>query len=122
MLWWRTENTYFFKNGNKQYEGNWINHKFDEKGILYYNNEKNTPYYRGTVFKNNITGKGIYYDFHGKKNYQGDVFHDKRHGKGTEYTHDGKVVYFGNWQRNNSWWGWGFFIRRAWGWIREKFY
>ena len=107
----------YYKNGKIQYDGNFINGKFEGNGKYIY---EDNDYYIGQ-FKNGLrNGKGIVYYSNGNIMYEGDFVNNLRegngkyiyengeyytgqfknglsHGKGTEYYSNGNIKYEGDW-------------------------
>ena len=108
---------HYYSNGAIKYDGDWINGKYEGKGMYYINDY---IFYIGE-FKNGLRhGKGTEYYPNGNITYQGDFINDQfegfgtyvlengvyyvgewkfglRHGKGTLYYADGKIKYKGDW-------------------------
>jgi len=60
--------TYYYKNGNIKYEGDFIKNKFEGNGKYIY---ENGEYYIGQWLNDQIHGKGTYYYKNGKIKYEG---------------------------------------------------
>jgi len=106
----------FYKNGNIQFEGEWIYDIFEGygryiyengdyyegefknglkngKGILYTKN--NNIQYMGDWINNDFNGYGIHYFKNGQK-YEGEFKEGLRNGKGTFFYKNGNIQYEGN--------------------------
>jgi len=59
----------YYKNGNIQYEGDWIDNNINGKGISYY--ENGFIEYKGNLIDNKPNGKGIFYYESGYIKYKG---------------------------------------------------
>ena len=86
----------YYKDGNVQYEGDFINDKFDGNGIYF---DKDGNYYDGKWKKGLRHGKGITYFKDGRKQYDGDFVNGKAEGKGKYYYEDGNY-YVGLWKND----------------------
>lgn len=119
---------HYYSNGTIKYSGDWVNGKYEGKGIYYLND---WVFYIGE-FKNGVRhGKGTEYYPNGNITYQGDYVNDQfegfgtyimengvyyvgewkfglRHGKGTLHYADGKIKYKGDWL-NDKFDGFGIF-------------
>ena len=120
----------FYKNGNKRYEGMFINGKHSGEGIEYFENgnikykgeyDNNGEYsgygieyeenkkeqiiYKGNFLGGKYHGKGKLFRY-GKIVYEGDFVENRLEGEGKEFDKNGDVVYIGEF-RNNSYNGKG---------------
>ena len=88
----------YYENGNKHYEGNFVNNKFEGKGIIYY--ENGDIGYEGDFENDKSEGKGIFYYENGIKGYEGDFVNNKFEGKGILYYENGDINYEGDFVNN----------------------
>jgi hypothetical protein len=87
----------YYNNGNKKYEGNFKNDKFEGKGTYYYENGKIK--YDGEWVNDKFEGNGKEYYENGKY-YIGEFKLGLKNGKGIQYYKDGNIEYEGYWINN----------------------
>ena len=92
------------ENGNKKYEGEIKNNKYEGKGIKY--NKKGNKIYEGFFKNGKPEGKGIGYYENGNKKYEGSHKNGKPEGKGIIYEINGNKYYEGDF-KNGIWEGKG---------------
>jgi len=83
----------YYKNGNKKFEGEYLNDKKNGKGTEYdeYKNIK----FIGNFLNNQKNGKGTEYYKNGNKKFEGEYLNNQKNGKGTEYYEDGYIKFEG---------------------------
>ena len=91
---------YYYKNGNKSYEGDFKNGEFEGKGIIY--DENGNKRIEGDFKNGKLEGKGIIYDENGNKRIEGDFKNNKSEGKGIKYYENGNKSYEGDFKNNKS--------------------
>ena len=92
----------FNNSDNEHYEGEVkeVNNslKYNGNGTLYYNNESNSINYQGTFLNNKFNDNGILFYQNGNKSYEGNFANGKKNGNGTSYYEStGSIEYTGDW-------------------------
>ena len=76
----------FYKNGNIEYEGDFIDGKYEGNGTHY---NEDGEYYIGQWKNGLVHGKGIVYYKNGKIKYEGELLNGKREGYGKFFYAEG---------------------------------
>ena len=77
------------------YQGSFLNHKFNDNGIIFYQNGNKS--YDGHFVNGKKNGIGTsYYESTGTIEYSGEWVNDEKHGEGSLFTESGEIVYNGN--------------------------
>ena len=75
----------YYKNGNKRYEGDFVNNKYEGNGTYY---KENGTYYIGEFKNGHFNGKGIIYYKNGKIRFDGTFINGRYEGAGKLYYDD----------------------------------
>ena len=89
----------YYNNGKIEYEGEFLNDKFEGNGKYIYEDER---YYIGQ-FKNGLKeGKDTLYYKNGNIEYVVNFKEGMYHGKGNEYDKNGNIINEGEWNNDNK--------------------
>ena len=94
---------YYYPSSNKLYEGLFSESKYNENGILYYDNENNSTHYDGEFNEGKYEGEGSLYFMNEHLNYVGSWINNEMHGYGTSYYElTGTIEYNGDWNNGEK--------------------
>ena len=88
----------FNKNGNLEFEGEYLNGKRNGNGKEY---DCGILIFEGDYLNGKRNGKGKEYDY-GELIFEGEYLNDKKNGIGKEYDYAGKLVYKGEYKKGEK--------------------